>query len=194
MKNEGLISAFGAGLNANMNGEDPEMKTKWNQWYVNKLLSMEKVTGEKGIDFFLAANLYSLLNYNLLDSGILDNCYKAGVKVIIGGPYSSGILATGADPANKSPGNYIYLPASKEILDRTRKIEVICRKHSVPLMAASLQFPLGHPAVESVIPGGKSPEETQINSLMMTINIPSNFWTELKDEGLLPKDAHTPSE
>ena len=74
MKNEGLISAFGAGLNANMNGEDPEMKTKWNQWYVNKLLSMEKVTGEKGIDFFLAANLYSLLNYNLLDSGILDNC------------------------------------------------------------------------------------------------------------------------
>ena len=59
---------------------------------------MHKDTGKQGLDFFLIANMYSLLNSNAQDNGILDACHKAGVKVIIGGPFSSGILALGADP------------------------------------------------------------------------------------------------
>jgi len=133
---------------------------------------MEAETGEKGIDFFLAAGTYSLLNSNLLESGILDKCHKAGVRVIIGGPYSSGILALGADPAHGGPVFYNYLPAPEEILEKTRRIEEVCKKFSVPLMAAALQFPLGHPAVESVIPGSKTPEEAITNQQMMDVQIP----------------------
>jgi len=117
---------------------------------------MEEETGERGMDFFLNANSYSLLNFNLLENGCLDKCQQSGVRVIIGGPYSSGILATGADPANGGPVHYNYDLATEEVLNKTRKIEAVCKEHNVPLMAAALQFPLGHPAVDSVIPGGKS--------------------------------------
>lgn len=139
MRREGKISHFGAGTN-DFEGNDPnpEFKYKWNKWYVEKLLSMEEETGEKGIDFFLNANSYSLLNYTLLESGCLDKCHKQGVKVIIGGPYSSGILALGADPAHGGPVFYNYTQASEEILDKTRKIEAVCREFKVPLMAVSL--------------------------------------------------------
>ena len=35
----------------------------------------------------------------------------------------------------------------------SRRIQAVCERHGVPLAAAALQFPLGHPAVASVIPG-----------------------------------------
>ena len=63
-------------------------------WSVNQLLSMHKDDGKKGIDFLLVANMYSLLNQNAQDNGILDTCHKAGVKVIIGGSFSSILIAT----------------------------------------------------------------------------------------------------
>ena len=99
---------------------------------------MHEGTGKKGLDFLLAANVYSLLNFNARENGILDACRKAGVKVIIGGPFSAGILATGADPPSKSTVRYIEQPASEEILAKTRKIEALCKQHRIPLMAASL--------------------------------------------------------
>jgi hypothetical protein len=35
MRDKGLISAFGAGINAEEDGEDPVIKNKWNVWYVD---------------------------------------------------------------------------------------------------------------------------------------------------------------
>jgi D-threo-aldose 1-dehydrogenase len=81
---------------------------------------MNEGTGKGKLDFFLVANMYSLLNMNAFDNGILDACHKAGVKVIIGGPFSSGILALGADPPSGQKVHYIYKPASEDILNKTR--------------------------------------------------------------------------
>jgi hypothetical protein len=60
---------------------------------------------------------------------------------VIGSPYASGILATG--PTDDA--RYNYPPATPEILEKTRRIEAVCRRHGVPLPAAAVQFPLGHP-------------------------------------------------
>ena len=40
---------------------------------------------------------------------------------------------------------------------RVGRIQAVCERHGVPLAAAALQFPLGHPAVASVIPGAFQP-------------------------------------
>ena len=79
MREEGVISAFGAGINAELFGEDHEKKMEWNSWYVNKLIKMHEGTGRKGLDFFLIANCYSLLVHDAIDNGMLDACHKAGV-------------------------------------------------------------------------------------------------------------------
>jgi D-threo-aldose 1-dehydrogenase len=60
------------------------------------------------------------------------------------------------------------------------------------LAAAALQFPLGHPSVASVIPGGLSPEHVRQNVAAFRHTIPSALWAELKHEGLLRADAPTP--
>ena len=76
---------------------------------------------------------------------------RRGVAVIVGGPYNSGILATGVDGGR--PPYYNYAPAPKPIIERVRRIQGFCREFDVHLAAAALQFPLAHPVVASVIPG-----------------------------------------
>jgi len=82
----------------------------------------------RGLDFLLCANMWTLLNHEAFEDGILDKCAAEGISVIVGGPFSSGILATGADPASGQVPYFNYMPASDATRERCRKIEGICRK------------------------------------------------------------------
>ena len=113
------------------------------------------------------------------------------MAVVIGGPFSSGILATGPDPP-RGTAMYNYRPASDDVRATARRIEAICKRHGVPLVAAALQFPLGHPAVASVIPGGKSPAEVRSNVASMRRPIPGALWADLLAAGLLPPHIRAP--
>ncbi|MEA2608789.1 MAG: D-threo-aldose 1-dehydrogenase, partial [Chloroflexota bacterium] len=78
-------------------------------------------------------------------------------------------------------------------LEKTRKIQAVCDRHAVPLAAAALQFPLGHPSVASVIPGASSPAQQARNVAAFRHPIPPDLWAELKHEGLLREDAPVPA-
>jgi D-threo-aldose 1-dehydrogenase len=140
------------------------------------------------IDFFLVA-----LTYNLLDQGSLENelsrCAEAGVGIVGGAIFASGILASG--PVEGA--YYKYAPASPEILEKTRRIEAICRRHNTPLAAAAMQFPLAHPQVGAIIPGAIRPEQVEKNLQLLRHPIPAQVWSDLKEEGLLPANAPTPA-
>ena len=103
-------------------------------------------------------------------------------------PEAIRLLATGAVQGAR----YAYSPATPEMLAKVARIEAVCAHHGVPIAAAALQFPLGHPLVASVIPGGLSPEHVRQNVAAFRHVIPSALWTELKHEGLLRADAPTP--
>ena len=68
-------------------------------------------------------------------------------------------------------------------------IEATCREHGVSLMAAALQFPLGHPAVVSVIPGAVTPDQVRQNAGNVACPIPGELWTTLKARGLIDEAA-----
>ncbi len=110
------------------------------------------------MDFFLLAMRYTLLEQDVLESEF-PRCEERGVGIIVGGGYNSGILASGA----VSGAMYNYAPAGSEIQERVRKIEAVCARHRVPLAAAALQFPLGHPIVASIIPGAISRAQVERN-------------------------------
>jgi D-threo-aldose 1-dehydrogenase len=78
------------------------------------------------------------------------------------------------------------------VLARVARIEAVCAAHGVPLIAAALQFPLHHPAVVSVIPGGQAPTEVHSNIEILATPVPNALWHDLKAEGLLREDAPTP--
>ena len=139
------------------------------------------------LDFFIIA-----MPYTLLDQGVLDDefpkCTEQGVDIVIGSVFASGILATG--PVEGAL--YGYKPATSEILEKTRNIQAVCNRHSVPLPAAAMQFPLAHPSVAAIIPGAHKPDFIRTNIQHLQHDIPADLWTELKTEGLLRPDAPTP--
>jgi D-threo-aldose 1-dehydrogenase len=138
-------------------------------------------------DIFLVAGRYSLLEQEALAT-LLPACEAQGIGVVVGGPFNSGILATGPKPG----AIYNYAPAPREVLQRAAEIEAICARHGVALAAAALQFPLAHPAVVSVIPGGQTPDEVAANARLLDAEIPAALWRDLKAAGLMSLDAPTP--
>jgi D-threo-aldose 1-dehydrogenase len=139
------------------------------------------------IDFFLLAMRDTLLEQDVLDSEF-PRCAERGVGLIIGGGYNSGILATGAVPG----AMYNYEPAGPAIHERVKKIEAVCARHKVPLPAAALQFPLGHPIVASIIPGAIARSQVEKNVAAFRHPIPADLWAELKHEKLIRPDAPVP--
>ncbi|TAK53189.1 MAG: aldo/keto reductase [Gammaproteobacteria bacterium] len=167
LRDEGVVRAIGGGLN---------------EWQ-----ACERFARAGDFDCFLLAGRYTLLDQSSLDS-FLPLCVQRNISVIIGGPYNTGILATGA-----VAGAYFdYQPAPPEILARVRRIEAVCARHEVRLASAALQFPLGHPRVAAVIPGARSADEVRRNLGIFKAPVPAAFWQELRHEGLLRADAPTP--
>ncbi len=166
LRDQGVIRAFGAGINES----EPA------QWLV-----------ERGdFDIFLLAGRYTLLEQAALDS-FLPLCVQRGVGVVIGGPYNSGILATGARPG----AFYNYNPAPDWVMDKVARIEAVCAAHGVRLVDTAFQFALQHPAVLSVIPGGQGVAEVEANVRAAAAVIPAALWDDLKQQGLMRADAPT---
>ena len=59
---------------------------------------------------------------------------------------------------------------------------------SLPLRS----FPYGHPAVATVIPGGRTRAKVEQNVVLLQVAIPADLWRELKAEGLMRHDAPCP--
>jgi D-threo-aldose 1-dehydrogenase len=166
LRDQKVIKAFGAGVN---------------EWQV-----CETLTKAGDFDLFLLAGRYTLLEQEALNS-FLPLCETRGIGIVLGGPYNSGILATGP----KKGAFYNYDPAPKYILERVGKIEAICKKHKVKLPEAALRFPLLHPSVVSVIPGAVSPKEVALNVKTLSAKISKALWKELKAAGLMDARAKT---
>jgi D-threo-aldose 1-dehydrogenase len=63
----------------------------------------------------------------------------------------------------------------------------------VPLAAAALQFPLGHPLVASVIPGLDTPDRVNQTVALYRHVIPAALWQDLRQANLLRPDAPIPN-
>ncbi len=166
LRAQGVIGAVGAGMN------QAEMLTRFAE--------------EADFDCFLLAGRYTLLDQVALKE-LLPTCARRGVAVIAAGVYNSGILG---DP--KPGAHYNYTDAPAELIDRAQRIRAVCERHRVPLRAAAVQFPLGHPAVRTVVVGCRSVEHLQDSVRMFETEIPAALWEELKAEHLLPSGAPTP--
>jgi D-threo-aldose 1-dehydrogenase len=168
LRDEKVIKAFGVGVN---------------EWQVCQTMA------EQGdYDLFLLAGRYTLLEQEQSLNSFLPLCERRGIGILLGGPYNSGILATGP----KKRAFYNYEPAPKAIVERVGKIEKVCKANDVKLAQAALRFPLTHPSVVSVLPGAVSPKEVAQNVTTMSAKIPKKLWKQLKAEGLLDPRAPTP--
>lgn len=164
LRDEGVIKGFGAGVN---------------EWEPCRAMT------ERGdFDIFLLAGRYTLLEHAALTEW-LPMAVERGIGVVMGGPYNSGILATGPRPG----AMWFYDPAPPEVLERAAKLQAICAAHGVRMVDTAFQFALRHPSVVSVIPGGQGVAEMDSNLAAASAVIPDALWSDLKEKGLLHSDA-----
>jgi D-threo-aldose 1-dehydrogenase len=167
LRDQGVVRAIGAGMN------QAEM--------------LSRFVRELDLDVVLVAGRYTLLDQRALDE-LLPSCALRGVAVVVGGPFNSGLLA---DPR---PGaTYDYLPAPAALVARAARIGEVCARHGVPLRAAALAFPFGHPAVSSVLVGVRSAAELKEDVAMYARPVPGELWQELVGLGLLPGQVPVPA-
>ena len=169
MKREGLIRAIGLGVND-----------------VQVCLDVLK---EAELDCILLAGRYTLVDHSGF-AELLPICEQRGMRIAIGGVFNSGILATGVKGKDKLLFNYDSAPASW--VERVRAIEAICDEFKVPLRAAALQFPLAHPAVDTVLLGANQLNHWNDAVAMLQHPISAAFWAKLKAESLIPSAAPVP--
>lgn len=170
LRDEGAIAGFGVG--------------------VNEIQVCLDVMQEVRLDAILLAGRYTLLEQDALDA-LFPACMAAGTSIVIGGPYNSGILATGTRRGGTI--HYDYGPAPENVLTRVRGIEAVADRHGVRLPSAALAFVLAHPLVASVIPGIGSADRVAQTVDLYGEAIPAAFWSELRSEGLLRLDAPVPA-
>ena len=171
LKSEGVIEGFGLGVN---------------DWQV-----CVDALAHADLDVLLLAGRYTLLDQTALPE-LLPLCVARGTRVVLGGPFNSGILATGTGAQDGRPVYFNYAPASDEVLTRARSIEAVCAAHHVPLKAAALQFPRAHPAIACVLAGARSIAELDENVALASSPIPDEFWRDLRSQQLVAEGAPLP--
>ena len=167
LREQGVVKAIGCGMN---------------EWEMTA-----RFVREFDLDIILLAGRYTLLEQGALTE-FLPLCVERGVKIAVGGPYNSGILARNLD----GPVSYNYELAPEHLINRARALKAVCERNGVDLKAAALQFVLSHPAIAAVIPGSSRVSELEQNIQMVKAPIPAALWDELRSENLIPPDAPTP--
>ncbi|MDX2819557.1 aldo/keto reductase [Streptomyces ipomoeae] len=167
LRAEGVVGAIGVGM--------------------NQCALPARFLRETDIDVVLLAGRYTLLEQEGL-AELLPEAAARGRSVLIGGVLNSGLLT---DP--KPGATYDYAPAPEAVLQRAQRLKTVTERHGVPLRAAALRFPLGHPAVASVLTGARSPEEVRDTVEQLRRPVPASLWDELRAEGLLAPDAPVPT-
>ncbi|MFJ5927544.1 aldo/keto reductase, partial [Kitasatospora sp. NPDC092948] len=136
-------------------------------------------------DGFLLAGRYTLLDHEHALQRLLPLAQEQGVDMVVGGPYSSGVLAGGT--------HFEYQPAPQHILDKVARLKDLTAEHGVSIKAAALQFSLAHPVSAAVIPGATRPSRIAEDISALNETVPAAFWHDLRAAGLVGPAAPLPT-
>ena len=145
LKEQGKIGAFGLGVNENQVCLD--------------------VLEHGALDVILLAGRLTLLDRSAQDA-LIQACQNAGVSLVLGGVFNSGILATGAVDG----ATFDYFPASKKVLSDVRRLEQKAEVAGVNLATAALQFVKTHPSTSAVLIG--TAHQVLLNRNIAALNAP----------------------
>jgi len=163
LRSAGKVGAIGAGMNA------------WEP--------LARFAQEADFDCFMLAGRYTLLDQGALPE-LLPLCQRRGISIVAAGVFNSGILA---DPRRKA--RFDYVPAPLALVERALRLEAVCQRWNIPLKAAAVQFPFGHPAVATVVVGCRSAADIQEVEALCRLPIPPELWRDMVSEGLLPEEG-----
>jgi len=144
---------------------------------VNEVAVCDALLDRVDLDVILLAGRYTLLDRSA--GALLDRCAERGVRVIVGGPYNSGILAADLATADPATLPYDYARPNAAVVARARALAATCERLGVDLPTAALQFPLTHPAVACVIAGLVGIDQVAAMATRMAAELSDGLWPAL---------------
>lgn len=129
-------------------------------------------TGE--FDAAVIADCWSLINH-IAEREIFAAAAAHDVGLVGATPLERGLLVTGPQENAK----YLNRVFGQDCLDHVSKIQQLCGRFGVPMIAVALQWCARHPQVASVIPGARTPEEAKASLAAAKREIPDELWQEL---------------
>lgn len=167
LREEGVIKAWGVGVNR------------------TEPLEMTLDLDEPRPDAFLLAGRYTLLDHERALQRLLPAAAGHDVDIVVGGPYSSGVLAGGS--------HFEYAQAPADIVEKVGRIKALAERHGIGIKSAALQFVLAHPAVAAVIPGATRPSRIAEDLGALAQDVPYAFWKSLREQKIISPDAPVPT-
>ncbi|MFJ2502937.1 aldo/keto reductase [Microbacterium sp. NPDC087592] len=159
LRDEGVIGAYGAGM--------------------NQAGMLADLIEQTDADIVMCAGRLTLLE-QAASLRMLRLARERGVAVVAAAVYNSGLLARDSVPDRVS---YDYADAPQDVVERARELERICRAHGVTLPSAAVQYPLRMPQVVSAVVGMRGVQQVTEAVARATASIPESLWNALEQAG-----------
>jgi D-threo-aldose 1-dehydrogenase len=169
MREEGLIKGWGLGVNS------PEPI----------LLALEVADP----DVCLCARQYSLIDHKNALNQVFPAVRKKNVSLVIGSALNAGFIS-GSARYNYGLESF-KIPSA--VIEKRKKLREVTSEHGVDLRTAALQFSASPDVVSAIIVGVGREQQIVEDCTSMHTKIPAEFWTDLKQRGLIEQNAPTPS-
>ncbi len=168
MRDEGIIWAWGIGVNT------PE--------------PILKVIRDADPDVCLCARQYSLIDHEFSVNELFPAVREANVSLVIGSALNAGFIS-GRPRFNYGQDNF-KIPAA--VIEKRQKLMAVAERHGADLRSAALQFSSAPDVAVALVVGARSAAQISEDYNSLQAKIPTEFWDDLKRDGLVAKDAALP--
>ena len=169
MRDEGIIRAWGIG--------------------VNTPLPIIRVMEDADPDVCLCARQYSLIDHASAVNELFPAVRKKNVSLVIGSPLNAGFIS-GSPRYNYGKENF-KIPAI--VIEKREKLQAVAANYGVDLRTAALQFSAAADVAVAPVVGARSDRQIQEDWNSLQTKIPTEFWDELKKQGLIESSASLPA-
>jgi D-threo-aldose 1-dehydrogenase len=170
MRDEGVIKGWGLGVNS------PE-----------PILKLMDVT-DAGI--CLPAREYSLIDHENVLHQVFPKARERGMRFVVGSPLNAGFIS-GSARFNYAKDNY-RIPA--EAIEKRDRLRAVAARFGVDLRTAALQFSSAPDLAAALVVGCSTPQQVLADYTSLKTQIPAAFWSHLRSEGLITRQALVPPE
>jgi len=169
MRDEGIIRAWGIGVNT------PQ--------------PILKAINDADPDVCLCARQYSLIDHANAVNEVFPAVREKNVSLVIGSSLNAGFIS-GSPRYNYGKENF-RIPAV--VIEKREKLRAVAARYGVDLRTAALQFSAAPDVAVALVVGARSDRQIQEDYNSLQTKIPSEFWAELRQLGLIEANASLPA-
>lgn len=170
MRDEGTIRAWGLGVNT------PE--------------PILKLMDDTDANVCLLARQYSLIDHEHALNHVFPKARERGMTFVVGSSLNAGFIS-GSARFNYGKENY-KIPA--DVIEKRDRLRAIAGRHGVDLRTAALNFSSAPDIAVALVVGCSNAQQVLADYASLKTKIPSDFWADLRTEGLIENDAPIPRE